>query len=584
METASLCGFSTLNMPSPKEINPIIDCRVSSTKQQSGGGLGDQESICLNYIDGQGWAKPLKIYKKVYSGRSEERKDFEEIKNDIRNFQKKGVQVHKYVIKSIDRFTRDGAITFSKMKDDLDELGVELVDAYGVIQPAHNTLAHLGFSYPWSMRTPSASAQLQEAEKAKANVSDLLSLMIGASISRVQEGYKVRPPTDGFTNKKVFVEGKRKVIEVSDPERARFFVAMFELRARGMDDPEIVSRINAMGFKTKYRNRYDKDKTKQIGTTGGVPLTVKQLQRIVQKPIYAGIKCETWTKFLPIRAQYDGLVSITLWNEANRGKIFIKENKDGTVQLLHNVTPQNKKRQKNNPDFAYKFLPCDICSKPRLGSKSRGKSGEHFAGYHCGGFKDGVRAHKYVRIAKDEFENSVKELITSLEFTPDFMDSFELVLNDTYRRREKEVVSQSASISLNVGNLKTEQASALDALIVAQNPAVRKMLEQKVGELETKILEAESQRDEIEVTEKDIKAFVRHAKVVMEHPSEMLLNTDNIPAQRALFGLVFDELPTYQEILNGTPKLSLVFKLSSDFGKPKSQSVTLRGIEPRFHP
>ena len=59
----------------------------------------------------------------------------------------------------------------------------------------------------------------------------------------------------------------------------------------------------------------------------------------------------------------------------------------------------------------------------------------------------------------------------------------------------------------------------------------------------------------------------------MEHPSEILLDTSDMRAQRALFGLVFQELPTYQEILNGTPKLSLVFKLSSEYAPKKNQLV-----------
>ena len=98
--------------------------------------------------------------------------------------------------------------------------------------------------------------------------------------------------------------------------------------------------------------------------------------------------------------------------------------------------------------------------------------------------------------------------------------------------------------------------------------------------MEKQILEAESERNEIEVTEKDIKAFVRYARVVMEQPSEILMNTDNVPAQRALFGLVFDGKPTCSEMVNGTPKLTTIFKLSEDFEGSESQLVTLqRGFQ-----
>ena len=36
---------------------------------------------------------------------------------------------------------------------------------------------------------------------------------------------------------------------------------------------------------------------------------------------------------------------------------------------------------------------------------------------------------------------------------------------------------------------------------------------------------------------------------------------------------IFDELPTYADILNGTPKLSLPYKLSDEFRANKSLSV-----------
>lgn len=44
------------------------------------------------------------------------------------------------------------------------------------------------------------------------------------------------------------------------------------------------------------------------------------LQLYVKNPLYAGIICEKWTKNIPIKAQFKGLVSIELWNKANRGE------------------------------------------------------------------------------------------------------------------------------------------------------------------------------------------------------------------------------------------------------------------------
>src|SRR3989338_5605509 len=65
--------------------------------------------------------------------------------------------------------------------------------------------------------------------------------------------------------------------------------------------------------------------TKVIGYRGGIPLTVDQFHKYIENPIYAGINNEKWTQGHPIKAKFDGLVSIEMFNRANRGKITILE-------------------------------------------------------------------------------------------------------------------------------------------------------------------------------------------------------------------------------------------------------------------
>ena len=90
-------------------------------------------------------------------------------------------------------------------------------------------------------------------------------------------------------NKRIYVEGKKKMIQVPDPERSHFFSAMFDLRAGGsLSDAEIVKRVNAMGYLSKSQKRWNEKRDAVIGRSEGKPLSIKQLQRIVQRPIYAG--------------------------------------------------------------------------------------------------------------------------------------------------------------------------------------------------------------------------------------------------------------------------------------------------------
>ena len=587
MAIASLFKVLHLYIPMPKaneKIYTIGDCRISSQKQQEGASLEDQEIQIRAFAKKRNW-ELLQVFSKVFSGKAKIRDDFEEILEYIREKKKEGIQIAFYIIKSIDRLTRGGAVPYQKMKDELKKLGTELIDVGGVIQPEQNTLEHLGFSYEWSRHSPTASAQLAKAQEANDVHTEILTRLIGAEISLVKDGYKVRAPNDGFINKRVFVDGKKKKIEVPDPERAHLLRAMYKLRIEGLDDPEIIARVNAMGYKTKIRHRWNKKKTEVIATEGGEPLTVKRLQSIIQRPIYAGVKIEKWTNNQPIWAKYEGLVPLDDFNEANRGKVFIKQNKDGSLHLRHNYLQFGSikpKRLRNNPDFRYKFVPCPICNKWMLGSSSRGKRGVHYPAYHCGGFSSGPREHKYIRFPKDEYEKTIRGFVEALRFTDAMIVGFEDVLNDVYRTKEQEVVSQSALMSHNVGDLKLQQASALKALIGAQNPVTERMLNEKIEELDRQIKEAEEKRDEMEVTEKDVKAFVNSVKTVMEHPTKILIDTDDMHAQQTLFGLVFEEVPTYNEILNGTPKLSLAFKLSDEYTNSKSQLVTPRRVELRL--
>ena len=65
------------------------------------------------------------------------------------------------------------------------------------------------------------------------------------------------------------------------------------------------------------------DRTKVVTKCGGGPLTVKQFQRMISNPIYAGVNTEKWTGGKPVQCAFGGLVSIEQFNRANKGKKLI---------------------------------------------------------------------------------------------------------------------------------------------------------------------------------------------------------------------------------------------------------------------
>ena len=557
--------------------NCVVQCRVSSTKQSGQGeSLESQERTIRQFITNRGWhiVPDDKVWSTAISGRKTDREDFEEILAYIKAHP--GL-VQYYIFRSIDRATRAGGEEYSRMKRVLDQEGVQMLDTFGVIQPTQNTLAEYGMSYDWSKFSPSEITEGVLAATAKQEVTTILTRLIGQEINLTRQGYKTRGATDGFALAKIHDSaGKKKPIQAPDPKRAKFYIAMFDLRIRGLSDVEIVDRVNAMGYRSRMQNRRDK-RGRIIGTRGGRKLSLKQLQRVIQKTIYAGILCEKWTHYKGVRAQYPGLVSIETFNRANRGKIAIKEYKDGSVEVVHNIsTKTGQRRNRNNPLVPDKFILCSICRKPFLASSPRGKSGKQFPTYHCG------RNHEYFGVSKSEFEDSIESFITSLSFRPGLLHALEATFLKKYQERSEEITTTATLIEKNIETLKNEQITKINASVTTQSPVIREKLEKDVEELEIRIKDAEREQLRIKITEKDIQEFVGQAKDIVEHPKEILLAPANMVLQKDLFELVFEEVPTYGEIVSGTPKMSLVFQFSGGFEDTQSQLVALRGIDPRF--
>jgi len=78
----------------------------------------------------------------------------------------------------------------------------------------------------------------------------------------------------------------------------------------------------------------------------------------------------------------------------------------------------------------------------------------------------------------------------------------------------------------------------------------------------------------------DIEKLINYTKYFMEHLPELLIVPNNPVQQRALFSLLFDTMPNFNELKNGTPKLSQCFELNQQKSLSKSQLVSRQGIEP----
>ncbi|MEK7720708.1 MAG: recombinase family protein, partial [Bacteroidota bacterium] len=365
--------------------------RVSSTKQGlQGDSHEDQKRQIENRAEQLSAVLSVKIVIKAWFKLTESASgdiDMQPVLKAIEYCLEPKNKIRYFIFKSIDRFTRGGSTVYSLLKSKLAKGGIQLVDAYGVVGFKEiNTLEYLNLKYDWSVFSPTTANELAEAERSKDEVRIILTRMIGAEVNYVRLGYRVRPAPPGYKNIKVETpHGIRTILDPQDIE-SPWFIKMFDLRVQGnLTDQEIVNEINKMGYKSRRIKKHDpNDKTKIIGYRGERPLTVKQFQRYIQNPIYAGVNTEKWTNGQPVKAKFDGLVSIDVFNKANRGKITILETEEGLKVVKGNVPFWRMRRLKENPLYPYKQqVLCPLCRKLLLGSASRSKSGKHIPRYHC---------------------------------------------------------------------------------------------------------------------------------------------------------------------------------------------------------
>ena len=554
----------------------IIYCRVSTTKQaQQNESIEIQEKLCRSIAEKKG-IKVVKVWRDSSSGRKEDRPVLEEIFEYIKKF---GQPIRYLIFRDIDRLTRGGSNKYNVIKTHFTKLGVELVDSYGLIQARVNTLSHLGFEYDWSVYTPSEMAETMKAGACGDEVRNILTRMIGTEVELVQKGYHIGDSNDGYINQKVFMEGGKKNIMVPDPMRKDFYLTMFNMRASGeFTDEEIVTKVNAMGFRSRIVKRWNLSHTEQVGEKGGVPLDVKQLQRIIQRPIYCGVIVRRWSNYKPVKAKFEGLVSVNVFNQANRGKVFVSVKEDGGLGILYDYHPEKIRDHKNKyaSVFPYKkIVMCPLCKKPFTGSFSIGKSGGKFPYYHCS------RGHKYLGVPVAKIESKVQDILSGMVFTKELKARALAYLRSEWINKQKNNSQSFSKVETNIKTLEDERDQAIATCIRVSNPSIIKGIEERVEEIENQIRKATAELEATKLNVRSFEEFSKFAETFFEHPAKLVNSTVNIKKKQALFSLVFSRPPTYDEISFGTPEFSPIVEVLRKSQTSDSQVVTWLGFEPR---
>lgn len=490
-------------------------------------------------------------------------------------------KIEYFFIRSIDRYTRGGGIIYGQLKGEFAKYGVQLIDAYGVIGTSViNTMDQYGLKFRWSVYSPTFSNELLAAESAKDYVRAQLTNMIGAEAQYVNLGYPMGPTIIGYRSLEIDTEHGHRTIWEADPIESLWIIRGFELRIQGnLTDEEIVNELNLLGYRSRRtRVRNPLDRKQIVGYKGQKLLDVKRFRELIKNPIFAGIFTHSWNN-KPMKGRFKGLVTIEMFNKANRGKIGIIE-EDGNIMIVKGNLPQwQAVKNKDNPLYPYKRqVLCPTCKNPLLGSASKGKSGQYFPAYHCGRKINGKR-HNF-RVKLQDFNRTIEDFVKKVRFSNEFTERFKEIALEELEKRETQLSSDTILYSEQIVANEMEIQNVKETIKKVSSADVIKMLEDDIEKLRLKNAVLKSNRDVKEDQQVDTQVAINYTHYFMEHLEDLLLNGPNPQKNAAMFGLLFDETPTYQELIDGTPKLACLFKLNEDFNTTKSLDVSRAGFEP----
>ncbi len=565
-------------MATPTKENAVAAIRVSTVRQGTDGDSPDAQREQI-----ERFAKTQNInLKEVFIFLESASKDKQPMQQAIDYCKDPKNDIQLFIIKSIDRFTRGGGSPYDQLKMQLERYAVKLVDIYGIISSQRvNTLEHLGVEYKWSKYSPSQKIEYLEAERAKDELRDIMSRMIGAEVRYTRMGYWMRQQPYGYGSKKIETPNGKRTVLIPDPLQAPLMHKLFELRASGLyDDQDIANKLNKLGYKSRTSLRRDpRDRAKIIGERGGNPLTAKYVAEYVKNPIYAGIICEKWTNNEPVKAMFDGLVSIELYNKANRGKWLIRKI-DNNYEIIKQkpIARYLNKRGTKTAEFAYRrVITCPDCHNPLLGSASRGKLGKYYPAYHCN-----KRGH-YFRVPKAEFETNVREFAKNIKLTPKFIQDVTNAVIEECNKREKEETSHAVNYDQQISSLQLEAEAVVNKIKFLSSEVAIKSMEGVLMKIDSKIKQLEAEKEEaVRKRPLDIRTIMGNIKYFMEHLNELLLQQGDPESKAEFFGVLFDKAPTYDEIKYGTQnptKLTGINELFKLNNVAKSEMVTSRRIE-----
>jgi len=544
-----------------------IDARVSTTGQGKGDSLDIQERKAKAHLL-QEYGIPshkIKVFREKHSGRKHTRPLFE----TILKFSKQYRHSLKYgCFTNIDRFTRAGGEFYAQAKRKLKALGIQLVDVEGIIQPERNFLQGSGgkfgddFAYSWSVYSPSEEAELREAERSHKESCRIVQRFIEKQIGYAQQGYQNRAATYGFKNIKVFNSktGKERATTALNLEEVHYIIKMYNyapmIHKGSISVREVCNKLNAMGYRSRQRYKWNEDKSRIIGKTNGIKLTPKQYWKYIRDVKNVGFHCEKWTHGYLVPSMGAKIVNLAQWNLANSDRFQIMEDTSAPGGwCLTDLKNQSKRKYRRlHPDFPFRgMIGCPKCGRLLKSGASTGRSGKRYPLYFCN------RGHKQISINPQQLHSTLETYLNGIAFDKETAQAFieAVTFNHTYLHKKELELQYQKEMQLKELNQKAEDI--YKKLEVLNHPDLLRKCEQDYEKTQKEITALKA-TPKSKCSVSNLEETLREIRKVVEHPAKLLLTIDDNGFYRVFWSCVFPEIPSLEDLSNRTPKTSLLIR------------------------
>ena len=230
-----------------------------------------------------------------------------------------------------------------------------------------------------------------------------------------------------------------------------------------------------------------------------------------------------------------------------------------------------------NPKYPYKrYVLCPTCRKPLYGSASRGKSGKLFPVYHC----DKRNGHPRFSVPVQTFDESIQNFTKDLRVTNEGVALLKQTILEEWKKRITTEQKDTQGLETKIQELENQKKMIVDKIAFLTTEEAIRMMEDKMKDLSLQVTKLKETKEEKHSEDFNMEIVMEVVGYFLEHLEFLLLGSPNPIRRAAYFGLVFQELPAYQEILSRTPKLAPYIELIHALQQDKSFYVPLEGFAP----